>query len=87
MNNKFDDLAKGLAQSVTRRGALKKFGLGIAGIALATLGLTNKAQADQGGCRPSGKKCGRDSQCCSGACIFIGPQSRLQSSGSQGFCF
>lgn len=45
MNNKFDELAKGLAQSVTRRGALKKFGVGLAGIALATLGLTNKAEA------------------------------------------
>ncbi len=29
MNNQFDELAKGLAQSVTRRGALKKFGLGL----------------------------------------------------------
>ena len=46
MNDKFDDLAKGLAQSVTRRGALKKFGVGIAGIALALLGLPNKAHAD-----------------------------------------
>jgi hypothetical protein len=27
MQNEFDELAKGLAQSVTRRGALKKFGL------------------------------------------------------------
>src|SRR6266516_4048107 len=41
MNEKFDELAKGLAQSVTRRGALKKFGLGLIGIALATLGLAN----------------------------------------------
>jgi len=46
MNNKFDELAKGLAQSVTRRGALKKFGLGVAGIALTTLGLANKASAN-----------------------------------------
>jgi len=28
MNNKFDELTKGLAQSVTRRAALKKFGVG-----------------------------------------------------------
>jgi hypothetical protein len=46
VNNKFDDLAKGMAQSVTRRGALKRFGLGMAGIALACLGLANKAEAD-----------------------------------------
>jgi len=45
MNNQFDKLAKGLAQSVTRRGALKKFGVGLAGIAVAALGLASKAQA------------------------------------------
>src|SRR5437867_4065154 len=45
MNDKFDELAEGLAQSVTRRGALKQVRLGLAGIALATLGLANKAQA------------------------------------------
>ncbi len=35
--NKFDELTKSLAQSVTRRGALKKFGAGFAGMALAGL--------------------------------------------------
>ena len=30
MNNQFDELTKQMAQSVTRRGALKKFGLGLA---------------------------------------------------------
>ncbi len=35
MNNKFDELTKGLAQSVTRREALKKFSVGLAGMALA----------------------------------------------------
>src|SRR5260221_463265 len=35
MQNKFDELTKSMAQSVTRRAALKKFGLGLAGIALA----------------------------------------------------
>ena len=49
MNDKFDELARGLAQSVTRRGALKKFGLGLAGIALASLGLANKLHAQSGG--------------------------------------
>jgi len=48
MNDKFDELAKGLAQSVTRRGALKKFGVGLAGLALASLGLANKAEAIPG---------------------------------------
>jgi hypothetical protein len=45
MNNKFDELAKGLAQSVTRRQALKRFGVGLAGMALACFGFTNKAGA------------------------------------------
>src|SRR5947208_3935304 len=39
MTNKFDELANGLAQSVTRRHALKKFSIGIAGMALACFGL------------------------------------------------
>jgi hypothetical protein len=56
MNDTFDsprcravaagELAKGLAQSVTRRGALKKFGAGIVAAVLASVGLAHKAQAD-----------------------------------------
>ena len=67
MNNKFDQLTKSLAQSVTRRAALKKFGLGLAGMALACLGLANKAQA-QSGCLPYSYQCRKDSDCCSGHC-------------------
>ncbi len=48
MNNQFDELAKGLAQSVTRRGAFKKFGVGLAGLALALLGMASKASARPG---------------------------------------
>jgi hypothetical protein len=51
MNEKFDELAKGMAQSVTRRGALKKFGLGLAGIVLASLGLASQAHAAKGGAK------------------------------------
>ena len=70
MNDKFDELAKGLAQSVTRRGALKKFGVGLAGIALASLGLANKAMADRKKCLPSGTiGCKSHEQCCSGVCV------------------
>ena len=43
MSNRFDDIAKSLAQSVTRRAALRKFGLGLAGMALACFGLASKA--------------------------------------------
>ncbi len=49
MNDKFDELAKGMAQSVTRRAALKKFGLALAGFALALLGMANNAHATRGG--------------------------------------
>ena len=45
MNDQFDNLAKGIAQSVTRRSALKKCGLGLVGVLLAALGLPNQAQA------------------------------------------
>ena len=50
MNNKFDELTKSLAQSVTRRAALKKFGVGLAGMALACFGLANKAEAAKNNC-------------------------------------
>ena len=60
MNNKFDQLAKSVAQSVTRRGALKKFSVGLATMALACFGLANKAEA------------GRSTKCikrCMGPCV------------------
>ena len=71
MNNQFDELTKGMAQSVTRRAALKKFGVGLAGMALACLGLVNKAEADPQPpppCLPSGRGCNNDRDCCSGLC-------------------
>ena len=68
MNNKFDELSKNLAQSVTRRGALKKFGVGLAGMALACFGLANKASA-QSTCLPSGYACKGNNDCCSRRCV------------------
>jgi hypothetical protein len=61
MNNQFDELTKSLAQSVTRRGALKKFGVGLAGMALACFGLANKAEAGNrpGWCAPTDLCCCR----------------------------
>lgn len=76
MNAKFDELAKGLAQSVTRRQALKKFGAGMAGMALACLGLIDNAKANQGGCLPSGHKCWNHANCCSGWCMFTASGAR-----------
>jgi hypothetical protein len=43
--NQFKELTKSVAQSVTRRRALKKFGLGFAGMALAWFGLTSTVLA------------------------------------------
>jgi len=49
MNDKFDELSKDLAKSVTRRRALRKFAAGFAGVVLASFGLANNAQAKGGG--------------------------------------
>src|SRR5206468_6507699 len=65
MNKKFDELTKALAQSVTRRGALKKFGVGLAGIALAALGLASRAEANS-----LRSRCSSDAQCQSDANPF-----------------
>ena len=69
MNNQFDELTKQMAQLVTRRGALKKFGLGLVGMALA-LGIANKGHA-QDGCLTSGYVCTQNSDCCSGHCKAV----------------
>ena len=65
MQNQFDELAKNLAQSVTRREALKKFGVGLAGITLAALGLAGNAYA---GGLPPGSSCLRNRECGSNKC-------------------
>ena len=69
MSNKFDELTKSMAQSVTRRAALKKFGIGLAGMALACFGLADKAKAEAVGCKGSGKPCHSGYECCSGVCL------------------
>jgi len=75
MNNKFDELAKGMAQSVTRRQALKKFSFGLAGMALACFGLANRAEASKNKtCLGPLSSCGNDPECCSGSCIKVKSQ-------------
>ena len=81
MKKPFDELARNMAQSVTRRGGLKKFGLGLAGIVLAALGLANSAEA-AGGCKDSGKRCRYDGECCSSFCV----PSDNHKGAPHGFC-
>jgi len=72
MNNQFDGFTNSLAQSVTRRAALKKFGVGLAGIVLVAFGLKQKSYA--GGCGKLGAPCKVHFECCSGYCegLFLG---------------
>src|SRR5215510_13799310 len=63
----FDELTKSLAQAVTRRAALKKFGVGLAAMALAAFGLANKTEAGQF-CIPTGSRCKPNTPCCSRVC-------------------
>jgi hypothetical protein len=82
MNNKFDELTKSMAQSVTRRQLLKKFSLGVAGMALACFGLASRVQAAKNGCKAGGQQCAQDSQCCSGLCILPFPDGKRDKSGT-----
>ena len=68
MNNKFDELTKSMAQSVTRRAALKKFGVGLAGMALACFGLANRAEAAKLKLAGYGEPCATNNDCRSGVC-------------------
>ena len=63
----FDDLARGLADgSLTRGKALRLIGAAVVGGSLGSLGI-GEAGADNL-CKPNGKKCNSDNQCCSGTC-------------------
>jgi CXCXC repeat len=65
----FDDLARGLADgSLTRGKALKLMSAAVVGGTLGSLGLGGVAVADEE-CKPTAKKCKKDKQCCSGACV------------------
>ena len=69
MNNQFDELTKSMAQSVTRRAALKKFGVGLAGMALACFGLANKGLADKVNTCTTDADCRSGQVCCNGVCF------------------
>jgi hypothetical protein len=74
-NYQFDDLAKGLAQSVTRRQALRIFACSLAGMALTLIGMTSDARAAKGSCKGLGEHCsaaGGGGGCCPGlVCVNL----------------
>ena len=45
MDKQFDELSKSLAEGLSRREALRKFGIGLAAVLLAALGLSSRAWA------------------------------------------
>src|SRR3569623_1626468 len=64
----FDDLARGLADGTLTRGkAIRLMGAAVVGGTLGSFGLGGVALADEE-CKPTGKKCRKDKQCCSGKC-------------------
>jgi hypothetical protein len=66
----FDDLARGLADgSLTRGKALRLMGAALVGGALGSLGIGAEASADPPGCKREGKRCRKNSSCCSGQCV------------------
>ena len=66
-NRSFDALTRGLASgSISRGKALKLMGAALVGGTLASVGI-GEASADEL-CKPEGKKCRKDKQCCSGDC-------------------
>ena len=66
-NRSFDELTRGLASgSISRGRALRLMGAAVVGGALASVGI-GEADADDR-CKPTGKKCKKNAQCCSGNC-------------------
>jgi hypothetical protein len=68
----FDELTRGLASgSISRGKALRLMGAALVGGTLASLGIGGIAAADEE-CKPEGKKCRKDEQCCSSTCSKSG---------------
>lgn len=87
MNDKFDALAKGLAQSMTRKQALKRFGFGLAGMALACFGLSRTSKATSPHCKQSGDPCGKPGQGGCGSCCSKSFFCEISAdTGKQCFC-
>ena len=85
MNNKFDELAKGMAQSVTRRQALQRFGVGLVAGLVASFGLVRKCYA-KGPCTSSGECHGKTHICHMGRCVSCVPSQVCNCSAPYGGC-
>ena len=66
-DHSFDELTRGLASgSISRGKALRLMGAALVGGALGSVGI-GEAGADD--CKRNGKRCKKDTQCCSGNCV------------------
>src|SRR5438105_14612242 len=70
MDKQFDDLSKSLAEGVSRREALRKFGFGLAGVVLAAVGLSSRARAAGQPCA-SNADCPNSETCCNSVCTNL----------------
>jgi hypothetical protein len=65
----FDELTRGLASgSISRGKAIRLMGAALVGGTLTSFGFGGVALADDR-CKPTGKKCKKNAQCCSGNCV------------------
>jgi hypothetical protein len=68
-DHSFDELTRGLARGTLSRGkAIRLMGAALLGGTLTSFGI-GEAGADPIGCKRNGKKCKKDTQCCSGNCV------------------
>src|SRR5438128_2723857 len=72
MDNQFDELSKSLAEGISRREALRKFGIGLAGMLLASIGLG----------RGQGAGAQSSVQCCLWTCRIIKHTDHITTCGS-----
>jgi len=83
MDMQFDELSKSLAEGVSRREALRKFGMGLTAVLLAAVGLHSKVLG-QNKVKPcsSTPDCGGATQCCNGVCVKVTDNNNCGSCGN-----
>src|SRR5690242_12439378 len=76
--HQFDELAKELAQGVSRREALRRVGGGLAGVVLASLGLVKAASASPVTRSSCLTQCGLQSNSCRNECDALDQSERQE---------